>query len=159
MPPVTHSNRVSIRRFLIAGAAAVCGVGIMAGSAYATPPEGDSVRTELAQGTTDAPVSIVTDGRPTTLYVQSATLHPGASSGWHTHPGPEYSVVTDGTVAVQTATDCTLTNFVDGQAVFIPGGMPHRVANTSPLDASVVVTYTLPADVAVRGDAPDACAK
>ena len=131
----------------------------MAGGAHATPAEGDSVRTELAKGTTDAPVAIVTDGQPTTLYVQSATLHPGAGSGWHTHPGPEYSVVTDGTIAVQTATDCTLTSFSDGQAVFIPGGVPHRVANTSPQDASVVVTYTLPADVAVRGDAPDACAK
>ena len=58
----------------------------MAGGAHATPAEGDSVRTELAKGTTDAPVSIVTDGQPTTLYVQSATLHPGAGSGWHTHP-------------------------------------------------------------------------
>ena len=158
MPPVTHSKRVTIRRILIAGTAAVVSAGITAGGAHATPAEGDSVRTELAKGTTDAPVSIVTDGQPTTLYVQSATLHPGAGSGWHTHPGPEYSVVTDGTVAVQTATDCTLNNFAAGQAVFIPGGVPHRVANTSPLDATVVVTYTLPADAAVRGDAPDACA-
>ena len=40
MPPVTHSERVTIRRILIAGTAAVCGAGIMAGSAHATPAGG-----------------------------------------------------------------------------------------------------------------------
>jgi quercetin dioxygenase-like cupin family protein len=115
------------------------------------------VRTELAKGTTDAPISIVSTGGLTTLYVQSLTLKPAASSGWHTHPGPEYSVITDGAVFVQTADDCAGHDAVDGQAVFIPGGLPHRVVNHGPHDASVVVTYTLPADLPVRGDAADSC--
>ncbi len=129
----------------------------MAGAAHATPPEGDSERAEVAKGTTDAPISIVSAGGPTTLYVQSLTLKPAASSGWHTHPGPEYSVVTDGVVILQTADDCAGRPFSDGQAVFIPGGVPHRVANQGPDDASVVVTYTLPADLPVRGDSPSSC--
>ena len=82
-------------------------LGLTAGAANATPPrEGDSERTEVAKGTTDAPIFIVSAGGPTTLYVQSLTLKPAASSGWHTHPGPEHSVVTDGTVILQTAHDC-----------------------------------------------------
>jgi quercetin dioxygenase-like cupin family protein len=116
------------------------------------------VRTELAKGTTDAPISIVSAGGPTTLYVQSLTLKPAATSGWHTHPGPEHSVITDGAVFLQTADDCVGHDVTDGQAVFIPGGVPHRVVNRGPLDASVVVTYTLPTDMPVRGDSPDVCA-
>ncbi len=115
------------------------------------------MRTELAKGTTDASISIVSAPGPTTLYVQSLTLKPVASSGWHTHPGPEYSVVTDGVLFLQTADDCAGQDVTDGQAVFIPAGVPHRVANHGPHDASVVVTYTLPADLPVRGDSPGFC--
>jgi quercetin dioxygenase-like cupin family protein len=159
LPLFTHSERVTIRRNLIAGAAAFCGACLFAATVHATPAEGDVVRTDLAKGSTDAPVSIVTDGTKSTLIVQSLLLRPASNSGWHAHPGPEYSAITAGTVAVQTATDCVVTQYGAGQAVFIPAGVAHRVANDSAQDAEVVVTYTVPADVTVREDAPDACAK
>lgn len=126
--------------------------------AGATPPEGDVVRTDLARGDTTAPVEIVTGGAPSTLIVQGLKLAPGASSGWHTHPGTEYSAINTGGVVLQTADNCTETEFTSGQAVFIPAGVPHRVANENAGAAEVVVTYTVPADVPLRGDAPDACA-
>ena len=124
----------------------------------ATPPDGDITRTDIARGDTLAPVSINTDGNAT-LLVQGLRLGPSASSGWHTHPGPEVSVITIGTVVLQTATECVPVNYGAGQTVFIPAGVPHLVANEAGQDAHVVVTYTLPVNAPVRGDSPDVCAK
>ena len=134
--------------------------GLCGGAAVATPPEGEVVRTDLAKGDTTAPISIETPGgAPTTLLVQGLLLKPGAHSGWHTHPGPEYSVITSGSVALATADHCGLVDYGTGQAVFIPAGVLHRVDNDGTVDASVVVNYTVPADVPVRVDAPDPCQK
>ena len=138
-------------------AAVVGTAGMLVGPAAATPAEGEIVRTDLAQGTTAAPISIVTHGEETTFYVQNVLLKPAASSGWHAHPGPEYTVVTKGSVHVQTATNCPPTAVSEGQATFIPGGVPHVVFNQGPDEANAVVTYTLPAEHAIREDMPDGC--
>ena len=133
-------------------------VGLPLPGVGATPPDGDITRTDIARGDTLAPVSINTDG-DATLLVQGLRLGPGASSGWHTHPGPEYSVITVGMVVLQTAAECVPVNYGPGQAVFIPAGVPHVVANEAGQDAQAVVTFTLPLNEAVRGDSPDVCAK
>ncbi len=130
---------------------AVAAVALAPGAA-ATPAEGEVVRTDIATGSGTA-----VGGVQSTLIVQRLQLKPGASSGWHTHPGPESSVVNSGVVAVQTAGHCGVVEYGSGQAVFIPAGLPHRVANHTTLEADVVVTYTVPQDAPVRGDAADAC--
>ena len=127
-----------------------------AATAVATPPDGDAARTDLAKGTTETPISITTDG-PATVVVQSLVMQPGARSGWHSHAGTELSVITSGSVSLQTATACTPVTYGAGQAVFIPAGVPHQVVNTSGAEAQVVLTYTLAVDAPVRADAPDAC--
>ncbi|SEH51165.1 Cupin domain-containing protein [Mycolicibacterium rutilum] len=126
-------------------------------TAYATPAEGDIERTDIAKGTTDVPIAIVAVGQPTTLYVQNLALGPASSSGWHSHPGPEYSVINEGTLHLQTANGCAPAAFGAGQAIFIPAGVPHVVSNTGAEHAAATVTYTVPADRAVRDDAPAAC--
>ncbi|MEO3758883.1 cupin domain-containing protein [Mycobacterium sp. B14F4] len=131
--------------------------GMLPASAGATPVEGEIQRTDVAKGTTTAPVAIVTVGQPTTLYVQNLVLGPASSSGWHTHPGPEYSVINGGTVHLQTAHACAPAAFGAGQAIFIPGGVPHVVSNEGAEHAEATATYTLPADRPVRDDAPAAC--
>ena len=148
---------VKCTRTLPVAAAMMLTAGILAGSAAATPPEGDVERTDLAKGTSNTPISIVTNGEETAFSVQSLVLGAGASSGWHAHPGPEQSVVTNGAVFVQTAANCMPTAFTAGQTVFLPAGLAHVVANRGPEDAEVVVTYTLPADRMARDDAPAAC--
>ena len=130
---------------------------VTAPAAAATPAEGDVERTDLATGTTSAPIVLDTQGRPTTLYVQELLLHPPSNSGWHTHPGLEHTVITGGSVTIQTAQQCAPTPYLAGSAVVIPAGVPHIVRNDSPHDANAVVTYTLPADLPVRQDAPAAC--
>jgi quercetin dioxygenase-like cupin family protein len=142
---------------VLATTAAIATACVLSGSAAATPAEGDVQRTDLAKGTSNTPVSIVTNGEETAFYVQSLVLRPGASSGWHAHPGPEQSVITGGTVVVQTAANCIPGAYTAGQSVFLPAGVPHVVKNSGPADAEVVVTYTLPADGTVRDDAPAAC--
>ena len=142
---------------IVAGLVAGCVIAMTTGPAHATPAEGDVIRTDLAKGNTDAPVSIVTDGVPSTLLVQSLLIKPGASSGWHTHPGTEFSAIKAGTVTVQSGPACVRTEYTAGQAVFIPAGVPHRVDNDGDHDAEVIVTYTVPLDAPVRGDVPDAC--
>lgn len=146
-------------RALIAGSTALLGAVLFCVPAQATPAEGDVVRTDLAKGSTDAPVSIVTNGAPSTLIVQGLTLKPHAGSGWHSHPGTEFSVINAGEVVLQTGTDCAANRYGPGQAVFIPAGVPHQVANEAGQDADVVVTYTVPVDAPLRGDSPDVCAK
>ncbi len=150
-------NLSTTRRVAVAGAVALVGAFLSAASAGATPAEGEIVRTELAKGTTGAPVVIVAVGQPTTLYVQDLVLKGVASSGWHTHSGPEYTVIDEGTAFVQTAPDCAPVAYPAGQAIFIPAGMPHVVRSEGPADVHAVVTYTLPADRPVRDDAPAAC--
>jgi quercetin dioxygenase-like cupin family protein len=148
---------VKSTRIVSIGAAAIGTAFIVSGTAAATPSEGDSQRTELAKGTTNTPISIVTNGQETAFYVMNVVLQPGASSGWHTHSGPEESVVTKGTVFLQTATNCVPTAIAAGQTIFIPAEVPHRVRNEGPDAAEVVATYTLPADRMTRDDAPAAC--
>ena len=148
---------VKSRLVVSSAAAAAVTAFISSGAAAATPAEGDVQRTDLAKGTTNTPISIVTNGEETAFYVQSLALAPGASSGWHAHSGPEQSVVTEGTVFVQTAVNCIPVAYSSGQTVFLPAGVPHIVTNRGPDDADVVVTYTLPADRPVRDDAPAAC--
>ena len=80
------------------GAVIVLVGGIRSGIAEATPAEGEIVRTEIAMSTTDAPIAIVAVGQETTFYVQNLVLKPASSSGWHTHSGPEYTVIKKGTV-------------------------------------------------------------
>ena len=139
------------------GAAVVLVAVSQSASAAATPGEGEIVRTEIAKGTTDAPVAIVAVGQETTFYVQNLLLKPASSSGWHTHSGPEYSVVKAGTVYLQQAPGCVPVAYHAGDAIFIQTGIPHIVTNRGPEDAEAVVTYTLPAGLPTRDDAPAAC--
>src|ERR1043166_3314573 len=112
-------HRQMKRAHTTAGAAMICVASMWPGSAAATPAEGEIVRTDIAKGTTDAAIAIVAAGQQTALYVQSLLLKQGASSGWHTHPGPEYAVVTKGTVYLQQTPGCDPVAYNEGDAVFI----------------------------------------
>ncbi|MCV7067895.1 cupin domain-containing protein [Mycolicibacterium farcinogenes] len=144
-------NRI---RAVLVGVTAAC---LSAAPAAATPAEGEVERTDLGKGTTTTPIWVVTAGQPTTLYVQSLRLKPGSSSGWHSHPGPEQSVINEGAVVLQTATSCGPATYAAGEVVVIPAGVVHKVDNDAAEDADVVVTYTLPAEAPVREDRPAAC--
>jgi quercetin dioxygenase-like cupin family protein len=146
---------VTIKRILVVFAAVIGLLG--AHMATATPPSGDIARTELAVGTTTEPIFINTKGEESTFTIQTVTIGPGAQSGWHTHPGPEYSVVKSGTITVQTATKCPPATLTAGQIFFVPGGTSHMARNETSEPVELYVTYTTPAGQPLRGDQPDAC--
>ena len=150
-------KRATVAAIMVAAGILPTTGAMLPATAGATPAEGEIQRTDVAKGTTTAPIGIVTVGQPTTLYVQNLVLGPASSSGWHTHPGPEYSVINGGTVHLQTAHACVPAAFTAGQAIFIPAGVPHVVSNESSEHAEATATYTLPADRPIRDDAPAAC--
>ena len=143
------------KRMLVVVAAVMALLGLHVASA--TPPSGNIARTELAQGTTTEPIYINTEGAESTFYIQTVTIDPAADSGWHTHPGPEYTIVKTGTMTAQTATDCPPVTLTAGQIFFVPGGVSHRAVNNSDAPVELYVTYTLPANQPQRADAPDGC--
>lgn len=125
--------------------------------ATATPPSGKITRTELAQGTTRDPISINSSGE-TAFYVQQVVIDPGGDSGWHTHPGPEYTIVKSGTVTLQRATHCTPVALGPGQVMFIEDGVSHTARNEGTEPVELYVTYTLPAGQMIRHDQSATCA-
>jgi quercetin dioxygenase-like cupin family protein len=135
--------------------AAVSLAGVTA--AVATPPSGTSSRNELAVGKITDKIDIQRSD-PSDFHIQDLTLDPGANSGWHTHPGPEYSIVKAGEVVLERSPACAPVTVKAGEGIFIPGGMPHIAHNDTKDPAELYVTYTVPAGTTVlRQDAPEEC--
>lgn len=94
------------------------------------------------------------------LYVQKNDLRPGATSGWHTHPGPSLIIVTKGTVTVYEGDDpaCTPRQYSASQQgtgfVDIGGGATHVIRNEGADDAQTIVVQVIPAGADRREDAP-----
>ena len=126
-------------------------------AAVATPPSGSLSRTELAVGKVTDAIDIQRD-EPSDFHIHSVTVDPAASSGWHTHPGPEYSIVKAGEVVLERSPDCQALTIGAGQGFFIPGGVPHMAHNEAKEPAQLYVTYTVAAGTTVlRADADEEC--
>jgi quercetin dioxygenase-like cupin family protein len=146
-------NRV---KFVTLAWAVVSLAGVTA--AIATPPSGTINRNELAVGKVTDPIDIQRS-EPTDFHIDVVTIDPGGNSGWHTHPGPEYSVVKAGEVILQRAPDCDPITLKAGQGFFTPGGTAHVAHNDGKEAAEIYVTYTVPAGTTVlRQDSDDQCA-
>lgn len=78
------------------------------------------------------------------VVTQQATFAPGATSGWHTHPGYLTGTVVSGQV-VRYATDCTPTTYAAGQSFYETGAKTFVVKNESTSTPAVVmVTFVVP---------------
>jgi quercetin dioxygenase-like cupin family protein len=92
------------------------------------------------------------------VVVFEVTIVPGGGSGWHSHPGPSYVLVTSGTASLYEAADnptCQARNFGPGEGfVELPGDV-HFLRNngTVPL-VTQVVFLDVPAGGAFRIEAP-----
>lgn len=98
------------------------------------------------------------------LYVQQNTWDPSAcdnkcvpNSGWHTHPGPSFVIVTQGTVTVYDGDDPTCTphsysaNGANG-FIDIGGGAVHIIRDESGAVAKTTVVQLIPAGAQRRLD-------
>lgn len=157
------------------------GVAFYAGNALATDPVNFS-GTTLAKATfgeIDSHVvaepgwqeKIKTHG-DSDLYVQQNTWDPTScggctpSTGWHTHPGPSFVIVTQGSVTVYDGDDPTCTPHVytanTAQNAFIdPGdGHVHIIRDESGEVAKAIAVQLVPAGATRRQDvkpAPGNC--
>jgi quercetin dioxygenase-like cupin family protein len=92
------------------------------------------------------------------LYVVRNTFDSGATTGWHTHPGPSLITVTVGTITAYDGDDPTCTSHVYPQgSTFIDagGGHVHRLRNESGATAVTVAVQLVPAGFARRIDKPN----
>jgi hypothetical protein len=160
---------------------AVAGVAVLGGNALATPSAGFTGVT-AAKATYGAFFSHVQTSDPqfwnevmktvgaTDLYVQQNTWDPGKcgslgcipSTGWHTHPGPSFVIVTQGSVTVYDGDDpaCTPHVYTAGtpdNAFIDPGdGHVHIIRDESGAVAKTVAVQFVPAGSTTRRqDAPD----
>jgi hypothetical protein len=145
------------------------GLATYAGNALATPPAGFS-GTTLAKATYGKISSHVhipktwdelirTKGL-SDLYVQQNTWQPGASTGWHTHPGPSFVIVTQGSVTEYDGNDPTCTphvytaNTSNNEFVDPGDGHVHLVRNETSAVAQAIAVQLIPSGAVRREDAP-----
>jgi quercetin dioxygenase-like cupin family protein len=97
------------------------------------------------------------------VYVVDNKFPPGASTGWHSHPGPSLILVVTGTVINYPGDDpsCTPRAYSAGDGFIDPGGgHVHMLRNKSPdAAAETIAVQLLPKDAARRipADAPSGC--
>ena len=92
------------------------------------------------------------------IVVFEVTIAPGGGSGWHSHPGPTYVIVTQGTASLYEAADnptCQARTFGPGQGfVELPGDVHNLRNNGSATLITQVVFLNVPAGGAFRIEAP-----
>ena len=138
--------------------------------AQATPPSKDLATTILAKSLFDeihvkahTPTSdrwnakIKTHGQ-SEVYVVDNKLPPGATTGWHSHPGPSLILVVAGTVTNYQGDDlgCTPHAYTAGAGFIDPGGgYVHMLRNEADAPAETIAVQLLPKGAARRIDVPD----
>jgi quercetin dioxygenase-like cupin family protein len=91
------------------------------------------------------------------IVMRELTILPGGSSGWHSHPGPTYVIVIQGTDSLYEAKDpeCSARNYLPGEGfVELPGDV-HISRNEGATNTVLLVTFLdVPVGGAFRLDAP-----
>lgn len=119
-----------------------------AGTALATPPAGVTSAPILARGTNQT-AQVISAAANTDAVTTQLTLAPGATTGWHSHPGPVTVVVTSGTIQFWRTPDCVQRTLQAGDsvnlsdAVIAPGGGTglDLARNEGTVPATVILTH------------------
>jgi len=84
------------------------------------------------------------------IATQTITFAPGGQSGWHSHPGPVFISVREGTMTFYEE-DCTATVRTAGEGFLDTGAHAHLARNESGASATNVVTYFAPPNTPSTG--------
>ena len=165
------------KKWVLALLLAALGVAFYAGTVLATSSQGFT-GTTLARATYGdifshihtVPASwdelIKTKG-DSDLYVQQNTWDPSScggcipTTGWHTHPGPSFVIVTQGTITAYDGDDPSCTphaytaNTANNAFVDPGGGHVHVIRDESGAVARTIAVQLIPAGATRREDAPD----
>ena len=134
----------------------------LAGVAQATPPSGTTTttlgRVSLGPYHETSPDFKIFAKDATDTVVTTTTIAPGGSTGWHSHPGPAFIVVTQGTLTVYDGDDpaCTPHTYGPGTGFLDAGlGHVHIARNEGTTPVTVVQAYlNVPPAGSQRIDAP-----
>jgi len=91
------------------------------------------------------------------VVMRQLTVAPGGSAGWHSHPGPSFVIVTQGTLSIYEANDptCTPKRYLAGEGFVEAPGDVHIARNEGITPVVLLVTFLdVPAGTAFRLDAP-----
>lgn len=134
-----------MKRVAILGA--IIALAVSAATVSATPPSGVTA-VVLARGTNQV-TDTLTAGAGLDVVTQMITFAPGATTGWHSHPGEVAVTVVSGTISLWRTpgtpeqANCTQRDVTAGQGWVAPGSGTEfdlaRNQTTSP--AVVIVTY------------------
>src|SRR3954468_263461 len=140
--------KVASKRIAVATAGVACGV--VAATAFASPPSGFTPtnlvpEAEIAKSfhVNNDRIKLQSKG-PADVRVQRVDIAPGGRSGWHHHPGVVIVAVESGTVTYVDS-GCNATSYGAGSpngSVFVESGDdPHEARNLSAQPATVYATF------------------
>jgi quercetin dioxygenase-like cupin family protein len=134
---------------------------IAVGTALGTPPSSPSTPPTLTAETARGPlvdrpldvnmqfangskVKLDTKG-PIEVATQRIVAQPGATFGWHSHPGPTIVTILSGTMSFYHAEDCThRITYTAGQSFSNLPSEIHLARNEGSVDLVVYATYYVP---------------
>jgi quercetin dioxygenase-like cupin family protein len=99
--------------------------------------------TSQALGFGQAPFAAAVDG-PADIAFARVALEPGRASGWHSHPGPGWVVVTIGALALYRLDGCR-TVYPAGTAFLEEPGEVHDARNETAEPVEFLISFTVPA--------------
>jgi quercetin dioxygenase-like cupin family protein len=153
-----------LKRLLSAIGAAALGAVMLGGVVLATPAAMVTT-TSLASGnlqpvslnirTGDWKMDLRTKGVSDVIVTENRVA-PGGTFGWHSHPGPSFSVVKSGTLSFYRGDDptCTPEIYQAGDVLIDPGNAVHIGRNEGSVDLVLIVTRVIPDGAAGRIDEP-----
>ena len=152
-------------KLVLAGVLVGCafgGIGI--GVAWATPGAG-VISTLIAGPVALDEINIVSQSKTHGVMIKTRgewetrvvgyTIAPGGHTGWHSHPGPVFVMITAGTMTKYEATDPTTAIVYHAGTGFVePGGDAHIAGNAGDVDLKFVAFFLIPKGAAPRIDEP-----
>ena len=89
------------------------------------------------------------------VYVVDNKFAPGATTGWHSHPGPSMILVVAGSVTNYTS-DCTVHTYTAGTGFIDSGGTDvHTLRNQGSVQAETLAVQLLAKDAPRKTKAPE----
>jgi quercetin dioxygenase-like cupin family protein len=156
-----HHIRAGVALAIASGIAAVASIWGFVAPASGTAPLNVTV---LARGAVASSFKIDVDGirvsakGPIDITTAHLTFPPGATTGWHIHPGPVLVIVQSGTVT-KYSSDCAATRYSSGQAFVELGPSDiNMVRNeSSTTEADTIVTFLTPVGATLKEDVAAPC--
>jgi len=137
-----------MRRILVLALLLVTAGTAVVGVALATPPSGVATMTlgrmSLGPYQLRSHSFKIASRQPTDTVVLQQTIVPGGTTGWHSHPGPAFIVITQGTLTLYDGDDpaCTPHTYGPGTGFLDRGfGHVHIARNEGTTPAVSVATY------------------